>query len=151
MALVGVIAGAVVFTAVVRCLRAAAIDQHRDSLTDVLLAVAALGLLTAIVGQLAESSTAHLWQLPRWPQVGRWWELIVTTAFCGLALWRRGLAPLGSGALVAIVAAASAAQQLRAVAALEDDPSVSTTVTLVGFTAVAGALILALLGSLHRR
>ena len=120
-------------------------------MTDVLLAVAALGLLTAIAGQLAESSKAHLWQLPRWPQVGRWWELIVTTAICGLAMWRRGLAALGSGALVAIVAAASAAQQLSAVAALEDDPAVSTTVTLVGFTAVAGALILALVGSLRRR
>jgi hypothetical protein len=74
----------------------------------------------------------------------------VTIGICGLAMWRRGRASFAAGALVAVVAAVSAGQQLNAVASLEDDPAVSTTVTMVGFAVVAVALSAAFVRSLRR-
>jgi hypothetical protein len=151
VALCSVVGGALVFVAVVRCLLAEqATDRRHDTHSDVIVGVAAVGLLVAVAGQLAVSSKGRLWELPRWPQVGRWWELIVTIGICGLAMWRRGRASFAAGALVAVVAAVSAGQQLNAVASLEDDPSVSTTVTMVGFAVVAVALSAAFVRSLRR-
>jgi hypothetical protein len=112
-------------------------------------AIAAIGLFGAVVGQVADSSSAHVWQLPRWPQTGRWWELLVTTAICGLAVWRRTPATLASALVVSIVAAGSEAQLLRAVMPLEDDPAVSSTVRLSGFAVAMVGFVVALVGALR--
>ncbi len=152
VAAIGIVGGAIVFVVVIRALLAEPPRAgEADKRTDLGATIAAIGLLVAVVGQLAESSTAHLWQLPRWPQAGRWWELLVTTSICGLAVWRRTPMALASAALVSIVAAASEAQLFRAVSSLEDDPAVSSIVRLAGFVIVAAALTVTLVGSLRRR
>jgi hypothetical protein len=149
---VGVAGGAVVFAALVRALLAER-PAERDAriVTRGVACVAAAGLVVAVGGQLAESSSAHLWELPRWPQAGHWWKLAVTTSICAIAFVRRTLTILAPAVVVAIAAAASAVQQLIAVSAQQDDPAVSSTVTAVGFIIVAMALTAALVGSLRHR
>ena len=124
-------------------------DGDTDGLVDVGAAIAAIGLLGAVAGRLADSSEAHVWQLPRWPQTGRWWELLVTTTICGMAIWRRTPPMLAAAFVVSIVSAASEALLLRAVSSLEDDLAVSLTVRLVGFTVVTVGFGTALVGSLR--
>jgi hypothetical protein len=149
VAAVAIVGGGILFVALMRALLAEQPDGGVDRSTDAAAGVAAIGLLLAVAGQLAESSAAHVWELPRWPQVGRWWELLVTSAICGVSIVRRRPVALAAGAMVAIVATCAAAQELGAVASLEDDPAVSLTVTLIGFAIVAVALTAALVGSLR--
>jgi hypothetical protein len=154
VAAIAVAGGAFAFGALVRMLLA----RGRDGVTvtaagDARVAAVAgsVGLMLAIAGQLSASSKAHLWALPLLPQIGRWWQLIVTTSLCGIALWQRSSLALAAAVPVALVGAVVAAQQLVAVAALEDDPAVSTTVTLLGFALVAIALTPALVRVVPRR
>jgi hypothetical protein len=138
--LLAVAGGALVFAALVGSLLADDTDarRHPPLRRDPLGLVACGGLLLAVAGQLAESSTAHLWQLPAWPQVGRWWELVVTTALCGLAVVRRGGKALAAGFVAAAVTTIGAAERLSTYSA--HDPAVSSTVTLVGFALLTVAL-----------
>ena len=152
VAAVAVAGGAVAFGALVRVLLADGRDDATvTAASDVSVAAAGVGLMLAVAGELSASSKAHLWALPLWPQVGRWWQLIVTTSLCGFALWQRSSLSLAAAVPVAVVATAVATQQLIAVASIEDDPSVSTTVTLVGFAVVAVALTPALVRVVPRR
>jgi hypothetical protein len=152
VAALAVAGGAFAFGVLVRILLARRRDDATASAASGASVVAAgLGLMLAVAGQLSASSKAHLWALPLGPQVGRWWQLIVTTSLCGAALWRRSTVSLAAAVPVALVGTAVAAQQLVAVAALEDDPAVSTTVTLVGFGLVAVALTPALVRVVPRR
>jgi hypothetical protein len=144
---VGVILGAVVFVALVRDL----LDEplrHRvhDRVAQRAAVVAAIGLLLAIAGQVADSSKAHLWQLTRWPQAGRWWALLVTTLICGLATLRRTPIALVAAFVVSIVGAASNVALLRSLAGLDDDPAVSSTVRLAGFLTIAVSVAIQLVG-----
>ncbi len=150
VASVGVLLGAVVFIVLIGDLLAEyPVGRQTDRWADTGVTVAAIGTLAAIVGQAADSSEAHIWQLQRWPQIGRWWELLVTTAICGLAVWRRTPAALASGLVVSIVSAASEAQLLYAVSSLEDDPAVSLTVRVAGFTVATVGFGWALVGALR--
>ena len=147
---VAIVLGAIVFIVLVgELLAEPPSERDVDERVDLCAAIAGIGLLGAVVGQLAESSAERLWQLPRWPQAGHWWVLAVTTGLCGLAIWRRTPASLGAAVVVALVAAASEALMLRVISTVEDDPSVSLTVRMVGFTVVAVALGAALARSLH--
>ena len=146
---VAIVLGAIVFIVLVGELLAEPPSERFDQRIDVGAVVAAIGLLVAITGQFAESSNERLWQMPRWEQTGHWWELAVTTAVCGLAIWRRTPAALAAGVVVSLVAAASEGQRLVVISTVESDPSVSSTVRLVGYTIMACALGAALARSLH--
>jgi hypothetical protein len=150
VATVGILLGAVVYVALVRDLLAEP-SAHRVQEEVAIRAarVAAIGLLLAIAGQVADSSKAHLWQLSRWPQAGGWWELLVTTVVCGLAIWRRTPMALVSALVVSIVAAASEAHLLRARAGVDDDPAVSSIVRLAGFGIIAVGVAMPLIGAMR--
>jgi hypothetical protein len=150
VAMVGVLLGAVVFVAVVRIL----FDEpssHRVSgpIPNCAAVAAAIGLFLAIAGQVADSSKAHLWQLSRWTQVGRWWELLVTTLICALAIWRRSALALVSAVVVSVVAAATEAHMVRARAGVDDDPAISSIVQTTGFAIIAVSLAIPLVGVLR--
>jgi hypothetical protein len=150
VACAAIVVGAVAFALLMRTLWRAAFGRA-PMRTDAVTAIAGLGLLAAVAGQVAESSKAHLWQLPLWLQVGGWWQLAVTTAICGAAVVGRTRPTLAAAVPASIVAAVAAAQQLSVDLSLEDDPAVSTTVTLLGFTLVAVALTPPLIRSVRRR
>jgi hypothetical protein len=126
-------------------------DDRPDRVLDTRLAAAAAGLASAVAGQLAHSSSGRLWELSRWHQLGAWWELLVTTSICAAALIRRTRPAVTAAAVVALSAAAATAQELEAVLSRQDDPAVSTTVTLLGFGLLAVVLTAALVGSLRHR
>jgi hypothetical protein len=149
VAAVAIVGGGIVFVALMRALLSERPDGEVDRSTDAAAGVAAIGLLLAVAGQLALSSDAHVWELPRWPQVGSWWELLVTSAICGVSVVRRRPIGLAAGAMVAIVGTCATAQQLRVWSLLDDDPAVSSTVTFIGFAIVAVALTAALVRSLR--
>jgi hypothetical protein len=149
---VAVAGGIVVFVALVeRLLREPRVAPEQRTLGDVGALVAGIGLLLAIAGQMSRSSEAHIWSEPLLPQVGRWWRVVVISTLCGIAIWRRSRLAIAAAAPAAIVTAAVAAQELVAVTPLEDDPAVSTTVTLMGSALLAGALGSAIARSASRR
>jgi hypothetical protein len=137
--LVAVIGGSIVFLALLRGVLKGQTTKV-DRVSSGVIGVAAVGLMIAIVGQVVESSKEHPWEMPLWPQIGRWWELLVTAAVCAVAVRRVSATSLAAAIAVSIARAVATAQELAAVSGLEDDPAVSTTVTLVGFAMVAIAL-----------
>jgi hypothetical protein len=142
--LAAIVGGSIAFAALLGVLVADESPEDGGSLRGVMSAVATCGLLLAVAGQVVESSKEHPWEMPLWPQIGRWWELLVTTAICVVAMWRRSAAALAAALAVSVAKAVATAQQLIAVSGIEDDPAVSTTATLVGFTAAAVAFSVAL-------
>jgi hypothetical protein len=141
IATLGVAGGAVVFATIWRTL---ASDNRGDAAVngpnDLAAGVATIGLLMAIAGQIVHSSRRYLWDLPVWLQAGAWWQLLVTSSICGLAVWRRSRLTLAAAVPASIVAAARSAQEVRALSMTQDDLAVSAIVRLVGFALVMVAL-----------
>ncbi len=147
VATAAILLGAVVLVALVRDLLDEPVSHRvHGRVAQRAAVVAAIGLLLAVAGQVADSSKARLWQLSRWQQAGGWWELLVTTVICGLGIWRRTPMALGSAVVASIVAAASEAATVRARAGVDDDPAVSSMVRVAGFVIIAVSLAIPLVG-----